>query len=135
MSISALDRLDQKTVKGKKVVCILSGGNNDISRYQDIKDRMLSYQGLKHYYLIEFAQRPGELKTFINNVLGPCDDIIRFEYIKKTNLDYSNVLIGVELEKASNRQLIEDKLQELGIKWLKLNDGNILYALDDAFVS
>ena len=124
LSISALDELD---IRGKNVVCILSGGNNDVSRYPDITDRMLTYRGLKHYYLIEFAQRPGQLKTFINEILGPHDDIVRFEYIKKTNIDSGSVLIGVELEKSSSSILIEDKLTDNGFNYLKLNDNNTLY--------
>ncbi len=124
LAISALDDID---IKGKDVVCILSGGNNDVSRYPDITDRLLTYRGLKHYYLIEFAQRPGELKTFINDILGPYDDIVRFEYIKKTNIDSGNVLIGVELEKSSNSGILESKLSAHGFKFLKLNDNNTLY--------
>ena len=124
LSISALDQLD---VVGKNIVCILSGGNNDISRYPEIMDRMLSYKGLKLYYLIEFVQRPGELKTFINNILGPNDDIVRFEYIKKTNLECGNVLIGIELDKAGTDKLVEGNLDKYGFKYLKLDQSNILY--------
>ena len=124
LSISALDRLD---IKGKNVVCILSGGNNDISRYPEIINRALSYKNLKHYYLIEFAQRPGELKTFINNILGRNDDIIRFEYIKKTNIACGNVLLGIELEKATNKEIIEENLNKQGFKYMKLNDNDSLY--------
>ena len=127
LSISALDMLNKNDIKGKNIVCILSGGNNDISRYPEIRDRYLSYMGLKHYYLIQFAQKPGELKTFINDILGPNDDIVRFEYIKKTNIKYGNVLIGLELEKIENNIIIEEKLQQFGIQYLKLNEEHILY--------
>lgn len=88
---------------------------------------MLIYQNLKHYYLVEFTQKPGELKTFINEILGPGDDIIRFEYIKKTNLSYGNVLIGLELEKPCNHKIIETKLRQANINYLKLNAEHILY--------
>jgi threonine dehydratase len=66
------------------VVCVISGGNNDIDRMQEIKEKSLLYEGLKHYFIVRFPQRPGALKLFVNNVLGPGDDITRFEFIKKT---------------------------------------------------
>ncbi len=84
-------------IKGKNVVCIVSGGNNDIDRMQEIKERSLQYEGLKHYFLIRFAQRPGALKEFVNQVLGPNDDITRFEYIKKHNKESGPALVGIEL--------------------------------------
>src|SRR5690606_10747049 len=84
LSIAALDQL-QEEIRGKKVVCVLSGGNNDLARYPEVIERSLVYEGLKHYFIIEFAQKPGELRTFLNNVLGPNDDIVRFEYLKKTS--------------------------------------------------
>ena len=93
LPFTALDKMD---IKGKKVVCILSGGNNDISRYPEIIDTYLRYKNLKHYFIIEFTQKPGELKRFIKKIMGIDDDIVRFEYIKKTNKDYGNVLIGIE---------------------------------------
>jgi len=77
LSIAALDFL-KDDIEGKNVVCIVSGSNNDIDRMQEIKERSLQYEGLKHYFLINFAQRPGALKQFVNNVLGPDDDITRF---------------------------------------------------------
>lgn len=127
LSIGALDRLDKNEIKGKNIVCILSGGNNDISRYPEIRDRMLTYKGLKHYYLVEFTQKPGELKTFINKILSPNDDIVRFEYIKKTNLSYGNVLIGLELEKSCKYKIIETKLKQEGINYLKIDNNHILH--------
>ena len=126
LAISALDEL-KLDITNKNVVCILSGGNNDISRYPEIIDRALIYKQLKHYYLIEFAQRPGELKTFINNILGPKDDIIRFEYIKKTNIACGNVLVGIELDNRNNRAIIENNLKLYGFKYIKINDNDSLY--------
>ncbi|HJW17587.1 MAG TPA: threonine ammonia-lyase, partial [Flavisolibacter sp.] len=84
LSIAALDDFSGQ-IKGKNVVCIISGSNNDIDRMQEIKERSLQYEGLKHYFLIRFAQRPGALKEFVNFVLGPNDDITRFEYMQKHN--------------------------------------------------
>src|SRR5690606_3269279 len=74
LSISALDNYKEQ-IKGKKVVCIISGGNNDIDRMGEIKERSLLYEGLKHYFIVRFPQRPGALKLFVNEVLGPDDDI------------------------------------------------------------
>lgn len=123
----AISALDQLNVTGLKVVCLLSGGNNDITRYPEVMNRMLSYKNLKHYYLVEFAQKPGELKSFINHILGPNDDIIRFEYIKKTNVEKGNVLIGIEVEKSENRFLLEKNLETYGFNFIRLKDNNILY--------
>jgi threonine dehydratase len=79
------------------VVCIVSGSNNDIDRMQEIKERSLQYEGLKHYFLVSFAQRPGALKEFVTDVLGPTDDITRFEYMQKTNKEHGPALVGIEL--------------------------------------
>ena len=111
MPISSLDNLKDE-IKGKNVVCILSGGNNDVSRYPEITERCLVYQNLKHYYLIRFAQTPGELKKFINSVLGENDDICRFEYIKKTNKEYGDVLIGIQVSDPSSVVKINYQLEK-----------------------
>ena len=97
LTVSALDDFAEE-IKGKNIVCVVSGGNNDIDRMQEIKERSLQYEGLKHYFLIRFAQRPGALKEFVNNVLGPDDDITRFEYIQKHNKETGPALVGIELK-------------------------------------
>jgi threonine dehydratase len=97
LSIAALDQYASQ-IKGKKVVCILSGGNNDIDRMQEIKERSLLYEGLKHYFIVRFAQRPGALKEFVNEILGPTDDIVRFEFIQKHNKETGPALIGIEVK-------------------------------------
>ncbi|MBE7179416.1 MAG: threonine ammonia-lyase IlvA, partial [Mucilaginibacter polytrichastri] len=79
LSVTALDLVADE-IKGKKVVCVISGGNNDIDRMQEIKERSLLYEGLKHYFIVRFPQRPGALKLFVTSVLGPHDDITRFEF-------------------------------------------------------
>ncbi|WP_026898947.1 threonine ammonia-lyase IlvA [Daejeonella oryzae] len=96
LSVAALDQL-KDSISGKNVVCIISGGNNDIERMQEIKERSLLYEGLKHYFIISFPQRPGALKDFVNLVLGRDDDITRFEFIKKTNRERGPALVGIEL--------------------------------------
>lgn len=97
LSIAALDDYASE-IKGKNVVCIVSGSNNDIDRMQEIKERSLQYEGLKHYFLIRFAQRPGALKQFVNDVLGANDDITRFEYMQKHNKETGPALVGIELK-------------------------------------
>lgn len=82
LSIAALDSYREQ-IKGKTVVCVISGGNNDIGRMQEIKERSMMYEGLQHYFIVNFPQRAGALREFLDEVLGPNDDISRFEYTKK----------------------------------------------------
>ena len=81
---------------GQTVVCVLSGGNNDVSRYAEVIERSLVHRGLKHYFLVEFPQEPGALRRFLDEVLGPDDDITLFEYIKRNNRDVGPALVGIE---------------------------------------
>ena len=107
LSIAALDDYADQIV-GKTVVCVVSGSNNDIDRMQEIKERSLQYEGLKHYFLVRFAQRPGALKEFVSHVLGPNDDITRFEYMQKHNKETGPALVGIELkEKNDYARLIQ----------------------------
>lgn len=126
LSVAALDNLGDAIV-GKTVVCIVSGGNNDIDRMQEIKERSLRYEGLKHYFLISFAQRPGALKQFVSDVLGPTDDITRFEYMQKHNKEKGPALIGIELKQASDYQKLEENLKKYQINYTSLNDDDTLY--------
>src|SRR6185369_4574247 len=96
LSIACLDDFAD-AIKGKNIVCIVSGSNNDIDRMQEIKERSLQYEGLKHYFLIRFAQRPGALKEFVTDILGPTDDITRFEYMQKTDKENGPAVVGIEL--------------------------------------
>ncbi|MCK5592090.1 MAG: threonine ammonia-lyase IlvA [Candidatus Pacebacteria bacterium] len=129
LSITALDDY-QEVIKGKTVVCILSGGNNDLSRYPEIIEKSLVYQGLRHYLIIEFFQKPGELKTFVTNVLGAGDDITRFEYIKRTNKQKGPALVGIELSKKEDLKPLLKRMDEYEIhyKYITPEDGllNIL---------
>jgi len=126
MSIAALDDYADQ-IKGKNVVCIISGGNNDIDRMQEIKERSLQYEGLKHYFLIRFAQRPGALKQFVNDVLGPNDDIARFEYIKKHNKEAGPALVGIELSAKKDYDELIKNLNLFNINYTELKKD------DDAF--
>jgi threonine dehydratase len=87
---------------GSTVVCVISGGNNDVSRYGEILERSLVFEGLKHYFLVEFPQEPGSLRRFLDEVLGPDDDITRFEYVKRNNRESGPALVGVELARATD---------------------------------
>jgi len=126
MSIAGLELMED-SIKGKNVVCILSGGNNDIDRMPEIKERSLQYEGLKHYFLIRFAQRPGALKEFVNNVLGPNDDVTRFEYMQKTNKESGPALVGIELQDRLDYELLLKKLQESQIGFSEINKDDTLY--------
>jgi threonine dehydratase len=126
LSIAALDEFASE-LKGKKVVCIVSGSNNDIDRMQEIKERSLQYEGLKHYFLISFAQRPGALKEFVNNVLGPADDITRFEYMQKTNKENGPALVGVELQSKKDYELLIKQMQACHINYTELNKNDTLF--------
>lgn len=127
LSVAALDRFAAE-IKGKKVVCVLSGGNNDIDRMQEIKERSLLYEQLKHYFLINFAQRPGALKEFVNNVLGPKDDIVRFEYMKKNNKDTGPALVGIELHETGDFQPLIERMKSSGFQYSELNKDRVLFS-------
>lgn len=126
LSIAALDDFQQQ-VKGKNVVCIVSGSNNDIDRMPEIKERSLQYEGLKHYFLIRFAQRPGTLKEFVNNVLGPTDDITRFEYMQKTNKESGPALVGIELLQKSDYEILLLNMQKHQIDYFEINKDDKLF--------
>ncbi len=126
MSIAALADFAE-AIKGKNVVCIVSGSNNDIDRMQEIKERSLQYEGLKHYFLISFAQRPGALKEFVNNVLGPTDDITRFEYMQKTNKENGPALVGVELQSKADFQLLLQNMKLLNISFNEIKKDDSLF--------
>lgn len=126
LTVAALDYMREQ-IKGKKVVCIISGGNNDIDRMQEIKEKSLLFEGLKHYFILRFPQRPGALKLFVNEILGTDADITRFEYIKKTDRDSGPALIGIELKKAENYQDIISKLKDKKFDFVELNQNPILF--------
>lgn len=97
LSVAALERYKDE-IKGKNVVCVISGSNNDITRMEEIKEKALLYAGLKHYFLVRFPQRPGALKTFVIDVLGPDDDITFFEYTQKNSKEKGIAVVGIALK-------------------------------------
>jgi threonine dehydratase len=127
LSIAALDDFANE-IKYKTVVCIVSGSNNDIDRMQEIKERSLQYEGLKHYFLINFAQRPGALKEFVNNVLGPTDDITRFEYMQKNNKEAGPALVGIELKSREDYDALLSNLNKYHIGYTELSKDNTLFS-------
>lgn len=120
LTIAALDFIKDE-IKGKNVVCLVSGGNNDITRTEEIKERSLLYEGLKHYFIIRFPQRAGAFRDFLN-VLGPNDDISRFEYVKKTNRETGPAVVGIELKNREDFEPLIQRMQDQNIVFEYLND-------------
>ena len=128
ITIAALDFYKDK-IKGKNVVCIISGGNNDITRMEEIKERSMLYEGLKHYFIIDFPQRAGALREFLNQVLTPDNDITHFQYIKKQNRETGPAVVGIELKGKDEYEGLITRMNENGIRFQTLNDNPRLYEL------
>lgn len=126
LSIACLDDYAD-AIKGKTIVCVVSGSNNDIDRMPEIKERSLQYEGLKHYFLVRFAQRPGALREFLNHVLGPTDDITRFEYMQKTNKESGPALVGIELASRNDYDALLSRMQQYQIDYSEINKDNNLF--------
>lgn len=121
LSITALEKFRDE-IKGKNVVCIVSGSNNDITRMEEIKERSLLHEGLKHYFIVRFPQRAGALRTFVDVVLGPNDDVTHFEYSKKTNREKGPAVIGIELQKKEDFEGLIQRMKENGFVYEYLNE-------------
>ncbi len=128
LSVAALETYRDE-IKDKTVVCIISGGNNDINRMQEIEERSLLHEGLKHYFIVNFSQRPGALKEFVNEVLGPHDDITKFEYTKKVNRGNGPVIIGVLLQDKNDYEGLLDRVATFDPSYIPINDNQTLYTL------
>jgi threonine dehydratase len=128
LTIAALDFMKEQ-IKGKNIVCLVSGGNNDITRTEEIKERSLLYEGLKHYFVVRFPQRAGALRNFLNNVLGPDDDITLFEYQKKTNRESGPVLLGVELRNKEDYHALIERMKAENIVYQELNEQPDLFSV------
>jgi threonine dehydratase len=128
LAIAALEQVADE-IKGKRVVCVVSGGNNDITRTEEIRERALLHEGRKHYFIIRFPQRTGALRDFLNNVLGPQDDITHFEYTKKHNRETGPALVGIQVpDKAAYEHLME-RMNAHHINYQHLNDSRMLFDL------
>lgn len=127
LAIAALDFYRDK-IKGKNVVCIVSGSNNDIERTAEIKERSLLYEGLMHYFMIQFPQRPGALKEFVNNILGVDDDITYFQFAKKNSREVGSVVVGLELKNKNDIVAIKEKMNRNGFQFQYLNEKEDLFA-------
>lgn len=123
LSISALAHY-ASDIKGKTVVCILSGSNNDINRMQEIKERSLIFEGLKHYFIVSFPQRPHALRDFVNDVLNEHVDIVRFEYMKKNERETGPALVGIELDSYTEYENLCERMQTYGLDFTPLDPNN-----------
>ncbi|KGF24961.1 threonine dehydratase [Corynebacterium tuscaniense] len=112
---------------GSTVVCVVSGGNNDVLRYAEIMERSLVHRGLKHYFLVNFAQEPGQLRRFLNDVLGPDDDIALFEYLKKNNRETGAALVGLELARATDLEPLLQRMEDASFDCERLMPGTPEY--------
>lgn len=126
LSIAALE-FHKEEIKGKKIVCIVSGGNNDIDRMSEIKEMSLLYEGFKHYFIVRFPQRPGALRLLVTEVLGPKDDITRFEYIKKTERERGPALIGIELNNPNDYISFIERLKAYKFDYIEINKDQTLF--------
>ena len=126
LSVAALE-FHKEEIKGKKVVCIISGGNNDIDRMSEIKEMSLLYEGFKHYFIVRFPQRPGALRLLVTEVLGPKDDITRFEYIKKTERERGPALIGIELNDPKDYLTFIERLKAYKFDFIEVNKDQTLF--------
>lgn len=121
LTIAALDNFAEE-IKGKNVVCVVSGSNNDITRTAEIKERALLYANLKHYFIVRFPQRPGALKEFVADILGPDDDITHFEYSKKSSRENAPAVVGIELKSADDLEPLIHRMKANNFFGDYLND-------------
>jgi len=128
LPVAALD-LYKEHIRGKTVVCIISGGNNDIGRMQEIKERSMIYEGLQHYFIVNFPQRAGALREFLDEVLGPTDDITLFEYTKKNNKDSGPALVGIELKCREDYGPLVERMKKKGFPFMEVNKDSSLFHL------
>ena len=126
LTVAALDDYKDQ-IKGKTIVCMISGGNNDITRMEEIKERSLIHEGLKHYFVITFPQRAGALKEFVNHVLGPNDDISFFQYTKKNSRNKGPALVGIELQDHNDYGNLLQNMEKQGIHYSSRTDNPDLF--------
>jgi threonine dehydratase len=125
LSVAAL--MEAGVEPGATVVCLISGGNNDVSRYNEVLERSLVHLGLKHYFLVDFPQEPGALRRFLDTVLGPGDDVTLFEYVKRNNRETGEALVGVELSSAADLEGLLARMRASDIHVEELEPGSPAY--------
>lgn len=126
LTVASLD-LYKEEIKGKTVVCVVSGSNNDLGRMQEIKERSLIYEGLLHHFIVRFPQRAGALREFLSDVLGTNDDITRFEYVKKNNRESGPAFVGIELKNPEDYQPLIDRMNSKNLDYTTINDDPNLF--------
>lgn len=125
LGIDALKHFKKSELKGKRIIIVVSGGNFDFERLPDVKERALRHEGLKKYFIFRFPQRPGALRSFLD-LLGPEDDVARFEYLKKSARNFGSVLIGIETKNADNFKILNRKFDEAGWAYQDITDNQVL---------
>ena len=128
LSIAALNFYTDQ-IKGKKVACIVSGSNNDITRMEEIREKSLLYEGLKHYFIITFPQKPGVMLSFIRDIIGPTDDMVYFQYIKKTNKEFGPAIVGIELADKADFHALLRRMEAHHIMYEHINENNKLFEI------
>jgi threonine dehydratase len=127
LASAALSKLDKEYIKNKTIVCVLSGGNNDIMRYSEIIEKSLNHKKLKFYFIIRFKQIPGQLKQYVKDILPPLSDITRFEYIKRNNRNDGSVIIGVEFNKSDEVNILKQNMIKNNFEFIQLIETDLLY--------
>ncbi len=116
-------------IKGKNVACIVSGSNNDITRMEEIREKSLLYEGLKHYFIVNFSQKSGAVLSFIRDVIGPTDDLVYIQYIKKTNKESGPALIGIEVSAKEDFYKLIQRMEAINIPYEYINENNHLFEI------
>ena len=128
LSIAAL-KFYSEEIKGKRVVCIVSGSNNDITRMEEIREKSLIYEGLKHYFIVNFPQKPGAVLSFIRDIIGPTDDLVYIQYIKKTNKEEGPALIGIEVASKEDFKALMRRLDANNVNYEYINENDKLFEI------
>lgn len=126
-ALSVAGLLETEVRPGSTVICLISGGNNDVSRYGEVLERSLVHKGLKHYFLVDFPQEPGALRRFLDEILGSGDDITLFEYVKRNNRETGEALVGIELGSAADYDGLRARMDESGLHVEALEPGSPAY--------
>jgi threonine dehydratase len=128
LAVAAL-KFYKEQIKGKRVACIVSGSNNDITRMEEIREKSLLYEGLKHYFIVTFPQKSGAILSFIQNVIGSSADLVHIQYIKKTNKNFGPALIGIELASKEDFEPFLQRMKDNGFTYEYINENNQLFEI------